>query len=273
MSTTDNKVGFIGAGNMATALIKGIINSELYTPDLINASDADPDKMERMHENYRVNVSSSNKDLVKSCSIIILSVKPQVINDVLEDIKDEIRDDHIVISIAAGIKIETIQSYLGNKVPVIRVMPNTPALIQKGVSAVAAGKNVTHDQIDIALGIFKAVGIAFNVEESMMDAITALSGSGPGFVFKIMECFVEAAEKQGFNPETALLMIIQTFVGSSMLAENSDLSLSDLRKMVTSPGGTTEAGLNYINTNKIEEIINGTIETAKERSVELGKKE
>jgi pyrroline-5-carboxylate reductase len=271
MSTAGKKIGFIGAGNMATALIKGIISSNLYSPEKIKTSDTDTDKIKKIHQDYSVDGMPSNRDLVKSCNIIILSVKPQVINDVFEDIKDEISKDHIVISIAAGIKTAAIRSALGKDVPVIRVMPNTPALVQKGVSAITAGNNVTDNQAAIALDIFNSVGTAFSVEEEMMDAVTALSASGPGFIFKIMECFVEAAERQGFDSDTALKMITQTFLGSAILADKSDLSLSDLRRMVTSPGGTTEAGLKYMDTNKIEEIVNGTIETAKTRSIELGK--
>lgn len=271
MSTTGKKIGFIGTGNMATALIKGIIKSDLYPPEMIKTSDIDTDKTKKINENYNVEGMLSNRDLVKTCDIIILSVKPQVINAVFKDIKGEIRNDHVVISIAAGIKIAMIQSFLGKDVPVIRIMPNTPALIQKGVSAIAASKNATDDQVSVALDIFNSVGTAFSIEEEMMDAVTALSGSGPGFIFKIMECFVEAAENQGFDSDTALEMVIRTFLGSAILAEKSELSLSELRRMVTSPGGTTEAGLKYLDTNKIKDIIDGTIEAATKRSVELGK--
>ena len=270
MNEKSKRVGFIGAGNMATALIKGVISSGLYNPDMINAYDTDPEKLKSIYETYKVEGRQSSSDLVKSCNTVILAVKPQVMNIVLEEIKGEVTKDHIVISIAAGIKINTIQSFLGNNVPVIRVMPNTPALIQMGVSAVAAGEKVTPEQMNVAIEILKAVGIAFTVDEVMMDAVTAVSGSGPGFVFKIMECFVEAAEKQGFEKETAIKMVVQTFLGASKLAESSDLSLSDLRKMVTSPGGTTEAGLKFLDTNKLGELIDGTIETAKKRSIELG---
>ena len=270
MITAVKSVGLIGAGNMATALIKGIISSNLLTPDMIHAYDNDPEKLQSIYEAYHVEGRQSSIELVKSCNIIILAVKPQVMNSVLEEIKGEVTEDHIVISIAAGIKIETIQSFLGKNVPVIRVMPNTPALIQEGVSAVAAGEKVTLEHMNAAIEILKAVGIAFTVEEAMMDAVTAVSGSGPGFVFKIMECFVEATEKQGFDKATATKMVIQTFLGSSMLAGSSDLSLYDLRKMVTSPGGTTQAGLEFLDKNKLGELIDGTIESAKERSIELG---
>jgi pyrroline-5-carboxylate reductase len=272
MNNEIKKAGFIGAGNMATALIKGIVSSGLYNPQMINAYDNDPEKLKSIYSEYSVKGMSSNNELVKSCNIIILAVKPQVMNAVLEEIKNDVTENHIVISIAAGIKIETIQSFLGEKIPVIRVMPNTPALIQRGVSFAAAGEAVTAAHINIALEIIKAVGIAFIVDEVMMDAVTAVSGSGPGFVFKLMESFVDATEKQGFDKDTARKMVINTFLGASMLAESSDLSLSDLRKMVTSPGGTTEAGLKFLDTNKVDELIEGTIETAKVRSIELGKK-
>jgi pyrroline-5-carboxylate reductase len=270
MGTEGNKAGFIGAGNMATALIKGIIRSGLYNPQMINVYDTDPEKLKAIYAEYSVNFTQSNSELVKSSNIIILAVKPQVMNAVLEEIKNDVTKDHIVISIAAGIKIETLQSFLGEDVPVIMVMPNTPALIQRGVSFAAAGEAVTAAHMNIALEIIKAVGIAFIVDEVMMDAVTAVSGSGPGFVFKLMESFVDATERQGFDKDTATKMVINTFLGASMLAENSDLSLSDLRKMVTSPGGTTEAGLKFLNTNKVDELIDGTIETAKARSIELG---
>ena len=272
MSTEGNNVGFIGAGNMATALIKGIISSGLYRPEMIKAFDNDPEKLKSIYNTYNVEGVHSNSELVKSCNIIILAVKPQVMNAVLEEIKENITAEHLVISIAAGIKIEKIQSYLGKDVPVIRVMPNTPALIQKGTGAVAPGETVSADQMNTALEIVRAVGIAFTVNESMMDAVTAVSGSGPGFVFKLMESFVDAAEKQGFDKETAVKMVVQTFLGASMLAESSDLSLSELREMVTSPGGTTQAGLEYLDENNIDDTIDGTIVTAKDKSIELGKK-
>lgn len=272
MGKKEKTVGFIGAGNMATALIKGIISSGLYSPHMINAYDNDPEKLKSVYATYSVRGRFSNSELVKSCDIIILAVKPQVMNTVLKEIKNDVTKNHTVISIAAGIKISTIESSLGKNIPVIRVMPNTPALIQNGVSFASAGESATATHMNIALEIIKAVGVSFIVDEVMMDGVTAVSASGPGFVFKLMESFVEATKKQGFDKDTAKKMVIHTFLGASMLAESSDLSLSELRKMVTSPGGTTEAGLKYLDSQKINEIINGTIGAAKKRSVELGKK-
>jgi pyrroline-5-carboxylate reductase len=272
MNETINSVGFIGAGNMANALIKGIITSGLYSSNMIFASDSDPEKVRVIADIFKINGLSSNRELCSACNIIILSVKPQVMQAVLAEIKGAINKNHVVISIAAGIKINTIESSLGTDVPVIRVMPNTPALVQMGVSAISSGGAVKEDHLKIALDILKAVGIAFTVDETMMDAVTALSGSGPGFIFRLMESFVVAAQKQGFDPDTAKNMVINTFLGATMLAQKSGTPLADLRKMVTSPGGTTEAGLRYMDENRIGDILSGTVEAAKARSMELGKK-
>jgi pyrroline-5-carboxylate reductase len=272
MKTNVNRVGFIGAGNMAGALIKGIIASGLYAPEMIFASDSDPEKVRTVSDTYQVKGLSSNMELCSTCNIIVLSIKPQVMQTVLSEIKGAINRSHVIISIAAGIRINTIESILGADVPVIRVMPNTPALVQMGVSAIAAGNMVTADHLDIAINILKAVGIAFTVDEAMMDAVTAVSGSGPGFIFRLMESFVAATEKQGFDPEIAKDMVINTFLGAATLAKKTGTPLTDLRRMVTSPGGTTEAGLKYMDDNKMAEILEGTVETAKKRSIELGKK-
>jgi pyrroline-5-carboxylate reductase len=263
-------IGFIGAGNMATALIKGIINSGIYNPAQINASDSDKKKIKNITEEYGITGVLSNRELVSKSDIILLAVKPQVMAVVLEEIKEEITDGHLVISIAAGVTIKNIQGFLGHDIPVIRVMPNTPALIQKGISAVTSNRNCTDDHKALAEQILNAVGRTIRVDEKMMDAVTALSGSGPGFLFKIMECFVESAEEQGFDKETALLLITQTFLGSIALAHESNLTLSQLREMVTSPGGTTQAGLTFLDKNNIAGIIKGAVDTARKRSVELG---
>ena len=272
MESNKSVIGFIGAGNMASALIKGIFNSGIYSPEQINASDSDKNKIKDITAQYGIRGMLSNRELVRNSDIILLAVKPQVMAGVLEEIKEEIKNSHLVISIAAGITIKYIEGSLGHDIPIIRVMPNTPALIQKGMSAVTPNKNCTADHKALAEQILNAVSRTITVDEKMMDAVTALSGSGPGFLFKIMECFVEAAEEQGFNKEMALLLITQTFLGSVTLANESNLTLSQLREMVTSPGGTTEAGLAFLDKNNITDIIKGTIDTAKKRSIELGKK-
>lgn len=256
---------------MANALIQGLTMSGLYQPEQILASDTDQNRLEAVSKHHGIKGYPGNNDLVRDSNILLIAVKPQVIQDVLEEIKDGIRDDHLMISIAAGIPTTLILSIIGRDIPVIRVMPNTPALIQKGVSALAPSKKVTSEQMDIARAIFTAVGETVAVNEDMMNAVTALSGSGPGFVFQIMECFVSAGERLGFDADTALRLVARTFLGSTALADTSNLSLAQLREMVTSPGGTTAAGLKYFDENGLATIIQGAVKAAYDRGVELGK--
>ena len=272
MNTKIGKLGFIGAGNMATAMVKGLIMSRLYTPDRLLASDPDESKIKAITGSFGLKGGSDNRALVRDSSIIILAVKPQVIREVLDGVKEEIRKDHLVISIAAGIPIQIIHSIIGADIPVVRVMPNTPALIQKGISALAPGKTVTQEHVETTRNIFNAIGETVLVQEEMMNAVTALSGSGPGFLFRIMECFVEAGEEIGFDNETSRRLVIQTFLGATQLAGESGKTLSELRKMVTSPGGTTEAGLAVFEDRGLGAGIREVVEAAYHRGVELGKK-
>lgn len=265
------KIGFIGAGNMANALIKGLIGSERYQAEQLTASDADWEKLKRLETDYGIKPSPSNRDVVAGCSVILLAVKPQVIRDVLKEVKTQIRDEHLIISIAAGIPIRLIASFVGRDIPIIRVMPNTPALILKGISALSGSKTVSSGHLSLARGIFDAVGSTVIVEEKMMDAVTALSGSGPGFIFRIMECFTEAGEELGFDRDTCLSLVIRTFVGAAQLAERSGQSITQLREMVSSPGGTTVAGLTFMEENGLHDAMKGGIKAAYRRSLELGK--
>ncbi|MBN1625609.1 MAG: pyrroline-5-carboxylate reductase [Deltaproteobacteria bacterium] len=272
MFQIDDKIGFIGVGNMAEALIKGLIKSGLYSPDRIASSDNDTLKLKNKSETYGIRACYSNRELVQASSIIVLSVKPQVIKAVLSEIAGYLEPDQLVISIAAGITINLIQDAIGKDKPIIRVMPNTPALIQRGISALSGGGTAAREHMNKAQEIFNAVGKTVIVDEGMMDAITAISGSGPGFVFRIMESFVEAGERLGFDRDTALMLVKQTFLGASHLADESESSLSKLREMVTSPGGTTAAGLSAFEDRGLSEVISYGLKAARDRSVELGKK-
>jgi pyrroline-5-carboxylate reductase len=269
--TEKRNTGFIGAGNMGTALIKGLIESGVYGKEQLGASDKDASALKRMTGQFNVKSYGSNRDLVRQCSTIVLSVKPQNMKEVLDEVKDGIRDDHLIISIAAGIPLKMIHDIIKRDIPLIRVMPNTPALVQKGVSALAAGAFATPEHMAVARTIFDAVGDTVEVEETMMDAVTALSGSGPGYVFRMMECMVDAGVAVGLEKEISLKLIMQTFLGAAHLAKSSEHSLSRLREMVTSPGGTTEAGLGVFDKMGLEETIGKAVEAACNRSVELGK--
>ena len=271
MNKEEGQIGFIGAGNMATALVKGLIESGLYDSNQIRVSDNDSEKLQKMSDEFGVKGCDGNRELVRNSAMVVLSVKPQIIRDVLEEVREEIRDEQLIISIAAGIPLHLVRDIIGRDVPLIRVMPNTPALIQRGMSALAPGRTATPDHLETAKAIFSAVGQAVVVTEEMMDAVTALSGSGPGFIFRIMECFLEAGKDLGFDPDISLQLVLQTVLGAAHLASESDKSLSQLREMVTSPGGTTAAGLAVFEEMGLEGMIKKVLETACKRSVELGK--
>ena len=266
------KIGFIGAGNMATALIKGLLESGLYRGEHLLVSDKNEKAGRDVSGRFGVTCSLSNGQLVEGCSIVVLSVKPQNMREVLEEVKEQIRADQLLISIAAGIPLELIQRVIGKETPTIRAMPNTPALIQKGMTALAGNPLVRPEHMIVAKEIFDAVGEAVEVPESMMDAVTALSGSGPGYVFRMMECLVEAGVSVGLEKKVSHRLVIQTFLGAASLAKTSEEPLSKLREKVTSPGGTTAAGLEVFDQLGLEDIICKAVKAAHGRGVELGRK-
>ncbi|MCP4668683.1 MAG: pyrroline-5-carboxylate reductase [Deltaproteobacteria bacterium] len=271
MDDRAKKLGFIGAGNMATALIKGLIESGVYDQEQLLVSDKSGEAMKGIADQFGVTCLPSNNEVFQEAWTVVLAVKPQNMREVLEEVKGEVRDDHLVISIAAGIPLKMIRGILDKDVPMIRVMPNTPALVQEGVSALAGGPGVTAGHMATAGAIFSAVGDRVEVEESMMDAVTALSGSGPGYIFRVMECMVEAGTAVGLERDTCLALVIQTFLGAAQLAKATGESLSNLREKVTSPGGTTAAGLEVFNNMGLEAMTLKAVEAAYKRSIELGK--
>ncbi|MCB2171070.1 MAG: pyrroline-5-carboxylate reductase [Deltaproteobacteria bacterium] len=268
--TIKETLGFIGSGNMATALIKGLIQSGAYEKEQILAADKSKDCLTKAGETFGIRCCASNLELALESAVILLAVKPQNMRDVLEEIKGKVRKDHLIISIAAGIPLKMIREILAIDLPMIRVMPNTPALIQEGASALAPGPFAGEKEMATARKIFSAVGIVVEVEEAMLDAVTALSGSGPGYVFRMMECVVEAGITVGLKPDVALKLVMQTFLGAARLAGESEHPLPELRKMVTSPGGTTAAGLGVFEESDLKGIILKAVDAACRRSVELG---
>lgn len=270
--STDRYLGFVGAGNMASALIKGLLESGVYDRERLLAADKDEVALKRISDSFGIRCYPSNLTIASLCTILLLAVKPQQIEEALGELKEAITDHHLVISIAAGIPLTMIRDIIGKDIPLIRVMPNTPALVQKGVSALAAGDLAGPEHMDIARTIFGAVGETVEVEETAMDAVTALSGSGPGYVFRMMECLVEAGVQNGLKEETSLNLVVQTFLGAAHLAKTSDDSLSHLRRKVTSPGGTTAAGLAVLEEKGLREMIMEAVNAACARSRELGKR-
>jgi pyrroline-5-carboxylate reductase len=271
MASKTERLGFVGAGNMAGALIRGLLQSRLYEPHELAASDADPERLAALAGETGICAHPDNPSLVRDCTAVVLAVKPQVLREVLVEIREQVTPDLLVISIAAGIPLSLIQGGLGEALPLVRVMPNTPALIGRGMSALAPGARATDEHLAVARALFEAVGQTLVVEESMMNAVTAVSGSGPGYLFRIMEALVEGGEGVGFEGDEAVRLVVQTVLGAAHLAAASDRSLAELREMVTSPGGTTAAGLAVMDDRSLEEILVAAVRAARDRAVELGR--
>lgn len=266
-----NKIGFIGGGKMATAIIKGIINSNWCEAKNIFVSDKNEEALKVLKENYGVETCSSNEEVVKSAEIILFAVKPFVLRDVLNEIKPFVTKSHTVLSIAAGISINTIEEILG-EVPVVRIMPNTPALVNEGMSAVCKGTFAEDVQAKIAREIFQNVGKVIDSEEKYIDIITAISGSGPAFYYYVIDEIAKAGEKLGLDYETCLKLSAQTALGSAKMIMESGVNPEQLIINVTTPGGCTAVGNDVLRENKTSDILFDTIEKTAKKAFELGKK-
>ncbi len=266
-------IGFIGGGNMAEALIKGIIKAKLYKPKNIFVSDIKVERLAYLAKEYGVQTAGDNKLLAGKVDTLVLSVKPQTIADVLQSIKNCLKSGTLIISIAAGKKVAGISAVLGY-VPIVRVMPNTPALIGEGASALFANEKAK-PMLEKAKSIFAAAGKVVVVDkEDLIDAVTAVSGSGPAYYFLLMEEMIKAAVKLGLSEGTAKELVLQTARGAALLAADGDKkgeSAAILRQKVTSPGGTTEAALKVLSEGKFGILLANAIEKACERSRELSK--
>ncbi|MBN2455473.1 MAG: pyrroline-5-carboxylate reductase [Sedimentisphaerales bacterium] len=264
-------IGFLGAGNMAEALIKGIITKGLYKPGSIFISDIRAERLQALSKQYNIQQVSENSRLTQKTQIIVLAVKPQNMAEALESIKETIRPGTLFISIAAGIKTANISSVLSD-VAIVRVMPNTPALIGEGASALFVNAKA-RPMLDKAVSIFSAVGQAVLVDdEDLMDAVTAVSGSGPAYYFLLMEKMVDAAVEMGIDKITAEKLVLQTAKGAALLALEADAhgeNPAQLRQKVTSPGGTTQAALQVLKDGKFSSLITEAIQRASSRSREL----
>lgn len=265
-----NKIGFIGGGKMATAIIKGIINSKWCEPNNIFVSDKNEEALNSLKENYHVSTTIDNLEVVKNSNIILLAVKPFVLRDVLNEIKDFVQKDTLVLSIAAGISIKTIQEILGD-VAVIRIMPNTPALVNEGMSAICKADNVIDAQVEIAKTIFSNVGKVIVSDEKYIDIITAISGSGPAFYYYVIDEIAKAGEKLGLDYQTCLKLSAQTALGSAKMIMETDVSPEQLIINVTTPGGCTAVGNEVLKENKTADILFDTIKKTAQKANELGK--
>lgn len=270
MAKEKKTIGIIGAGKMGGALIEGILRAKLVSPRDIIVSDTDRKRLQTLKERFGLETTSRNKKAAEA-ETVIMAVKPQVVGEVIDDIAGILKSSTLLISIAAGISIGFIEKRLGKEGRIIRAMPNTPAMIGEGVTALAAGKKATEEDMNRAKGIFEAVGKVVVVKEELMDAVTGLSGSGPAYVFTIIEALADGGVQMGLDRATARLLAAQTVLGAAKLVLTSDLHPAELRDMVTSPGGTTIAGLRALEEGKIRAALMAAVEQATRRSHTLGR--
>lgn len=267
----EEKICIIGGGNMGEALAGGIIAGGLARPEDITVHDIRRERLDHLHDTLRVGISDTMGTAVKDSAIIILAVKPQNMEEVLRDIAGTV-SGRLVISIAAGVTLGFMERMLGDRTRVVRVMPNTPALIGEGATALAGGSNATEDDIAAARRIFDSVGMTVVVKEGLIDAVTGLSGSGPAYGFIIIEALADAGVRQGLDAQIALRLAAQTMLGAAKLCLKGERTPAQLTEMVTSPGGTTIEGIKALRAGRIDETIAAAVEAATRRSKELGRK-
>ena len=281
MSKINKKIGFIGAGNMGEAFMGALIQTGIFSPLMIYTSDISEKRLEILNKTYGISVMEDNFKVFSECEIVIIAVKPQHIYQVLSQISEhegyQIPDRKIVISIAAGIPLHKIEDLLYSplnnksreKLPLIRVMPNTPALVLAGMSGMSANKYAKAEDVNIIKIILGAIGKVIEFKEEDLDAVTALSGSGPAYVFYIAEAMIEGGIKLGLDPDKAAMLTFTTIQGALKLMEESNESPEILRQKVTSPGGTTEAAFRILEKNRVKQNIIEAIKAAARRSKEL----
>lgn len=256
---------------MGEALLAGLLNKNAFDKKNITVSEKQEERTKFLKQKYPpITLVQNNQSLVENSSIIILAVKPQDVETLLEEISPSLTASHLLISIAAGIKISFIEKIVGKKIAIIRAMPNLPALIGEGMSAYSVSKNASQKDEKIAEEIFGSTGKVLKLEEDKLDAVTALSGSGPAYVFYMLEAMAEAGIKFGLTKEQAKTLSVQTIIGAAKMIEKGDCPV-DLREKVTSPKGTTEAALKILIDTKWKEVLIQAIKKAEERSKELSK--
>ena len=271
MSVKGKKVGFVGAGNMGEALIKGLVESSLVPAEAIVIADSRAARAQQIAQQYGVRAAADNTALVRGADVVILAVKPQIMAPVLREIMPALTNRPLLVSIAAGVSTATIQAVLGKYPRLIRVMPNTPALVLEGVTAIARSEELDGDDLETAQEIFTAVGRVVVLEEELMDAVTGLSGSGPAYVAIVIESLADGGVKMGLDRVTAMTLATQTVLGAARLLSETGVHPGALKDMVSSPGGTTIAGIAALEEGGIRTTFIRAVERATLRSRELGR--
>jgi pyrroline-5-carboxylate reductase len=268
---TEHRIGFVGAGNMAAALLKGLLRAGSWTPAQIRIADVDAAKAARLSSEQGVSAAPSTRELASWASVLILAVKPQSMAAALDDCAPAISSDTLVVSVAAGVRCATIAAGLPSGTRIVRAMPNTPALVGAGATALSAGPTATLADRELARQLFDAVGRTVSVDESHMDAVTGLSGSGPAYVMVVIEALADGGVCAGLSRETALLLAAQTVLGSAQLLIQSGDHPAEWKDRVMSPGGTTSAGLEALEAGRLRHTLGRAVQKATRRARELGR--
>jgi pyrroline-5-carboxylate reductase len=263
-------ITFIGGGNMARSLVGGLVTAGTSSRR-ISVSEPQPELRDKLHEDFGVNVHAENISAATEAHVIVLAVKPQVLQEVVEPLGGLVAEHQpLLISVAAGITAGSIERWAGGRPALVRVMPNTPALVGAGISALYGNRNVSEEQRELAEAIMRAVGKTVWIEdEGLMDTVTAVSGSGPAYFFYVMQAIKDAAVAEGLDADTARLLALETALGAARLAVESVEDPGTLQKRVTSPGGTTEAAINVLDTSGVSEAFAKAISAARVRGGEL----
>jgi pyrroline-5-carboxylate reductase len=264
-----NTIGFIGGGRMAEALISGVLASKLFEPEAIRVVDPDARRQDHLKTRYGVQVGLTHDEVIGASDVVMLAVKPQVIADVLRGMEKGV-SNRLVVSVVAGVPIRRIQELVGPQTPIIRAMPNTPAMVGAGMTALAVGPGVGTGSVACARQIFASVGKIVLLEERLMDAATGLSGSGPAYIFLAIEAMADGGVKMGLPRETANLMAAQTVLGAARMILETGQHPGQLKDQVASPGGTTIAGLHRLEQGGLRAVLMDAVEAATKRSQELG---
>lgn len=272
MGVKGKRIGLLGGGNMGEALVRGLLRTGLVPPEALFVTDVRTDRLDELRQRFGVPTLLDNVELVRRADVVVLAVKPQSLPEVLREIAPVV-PGRLLISIAAGVPTAAIRGRLGSGVRLIRVMPNTPALVLEGATAIARAEGLESGDLETAQEIFAAVGRVVVLDESLIDAVTGLSGSGPAYVALVIEALADGGVKMGLDRQTALTLATQTVLGSARLLLETGTHPAQLKDMVTSPGGTTIAGIHALESGGLRGTLMQAVERATERSRALGRGE
>ncbi|AAU16377.1 pyrroline-5-carboxylate reductase [Bacillus cereus] len=265
-------ISFLGAGSIAEAIIGGLLHANVVKGEQITVSNrSNETRLQELHKKYGVKGTHNKKELLTDTNILFLAMKPKDVAEALTPFKEYIHHNLLIISLLAGVSTHSIRNLLEKNIPIIRAMPNTSAAILKSATAISPSKHATKEHIQTAIALFETIGLVSVVEEEDMHAVTALSGSGPAYIYYVVEAMEEAAKEIGLKEDVAKSLILQTMIGAAEMLKASEKHPSILRKEITSPGGTTEAGIEVLQEHKFQQALISCITQAAQRSHNLGK--